>query len=221
MENLYFVEHFVKDKAGWVRCVMVSLFLHIALVLMFVSSLILFCNILHSSHKESSMGKRVEIMGAEDMTIDKAMKQDEWGGHEVLFTVHNTEGTLTCCLWKTSSTMPLSEFQEFIDKFTGAFTTNKVYVVEGGLGLNLKKLDFRGYLRDFINTAQGRNSPGFLDASMLWMCHREFIYLLCIISTNAFATATLANIHPIVSFRSRHRCIQMGWSIRTFDQDHK
>ncbi|EED96591.1 predicted protein [Thalassiosira pseudonana CCMP1335] len=139
MENLYFVEHFVKDKAGW----------------------------------ESSMGKRVEIMGAEDMTIDKAMKQDEWGGHEVLFTVHNTEGTLTCCLWKTSSTMPLSEFQEFIDKFTGAFTTNKVYVVEGGLGLNLKKLDFRGYLRDFINTAQGRNSPGFLDASMLWMCHHH------------------------------------------------
>ena len=47
----------------------------------------------------------------------------------------------------------------------------KVYSVKEALGH--KNLDSRGYMRDMINAAQGRESPGYLDKSMFWMTHHK------------------------------------------------
>jgi len=48
-----------------------------------------------------------------------------------------------------------------------------VFQVEQALGI--KNLDARGYFSDFINAAQGRQSPGYLDAPKVWMFHHEIL----------------------------------------------
>ena len=65
-----------------------------------------------------------------------------------------------------------STLSEFIDRFTsGSGATNKVYPVTGSFGL--KNLNFRGYIRDFIRSAQKGETVPYLDRPKLWMCHHQ------------------------------------------------
>ncbi len=107
------------------------------------------------------------------MTVDKARSYPEWEGNECVLTFPTSDGKMTICLWKMASGTSKDEFQAFIDRFCCGYATNKVFEVDQALGI--KKLDVRGYLSDFINAAQGRNSPGYLDAPTLWMCHHNIL----------------------------------------------
>ncbi len=111
--------------------------------------------------------------GAEDMTVDKARSYPEWEGNECVLTIPASDGKMTLCLWKVPSGTSKDEFQAFIDRFICGHANNKVFQVEQALGV--KNLDVRGYLSDFINAAQGRESPGYLDAPTLWMTHHHII----------------------------------------------
>jgi hypothetical protein len=107
------------------------------------------------------------------MTVDKARSYPEFEGNECILTIPTCDGKLIMCLWKMPSGTSKDEFQAFIDRFFGDHATNKVFEVEQALGI--KKLDVRGYFRDGINAAQNRESPGYLDASTLWMIHHHII----------------------------------------------
>jgi len=108
-----------------------------------------------------------EIIGAPDMTIDKAMTLDMWGGHECLATLNG--GAMSVCVWKCNDDVDIGTFQTFVDSFTQGLATNKVYAVDAAMGLD--RLTFREYLRETINMAQGRGSVGFLDGPALWYVH--------------------------------------------------
>ena len=148
------------------------------------------------------MNKWKELLGADDMNVDKGVQYPEWEGNECLLTCPTTNG-MTFCLWRTPNYATIQEFQgayivplcrvffrfysslpnnqitiyffhgpiEFIDRFTGDISANKCYAVDEAIGI--KKLDFRGYVRDFINVAQGRTATGYLDAPMLWLEHHH------------------------------------------------
>ena len=107
------------------------------------------------------------------MTVDKARSYPDWEGNECLLTIPTKDGKITVCLWKMLSGTSKDEFQAFIDRFCCGYATNKVFEVEQALGI--KNLDMRGYMRDFINTSQGRLSGGYLDASKLWMTHHHIL----------------------------------------------
>ena len=111
--------------------------------------------------------------GANDMTVDKARAYPEWEGNECLLTIPTSDGKMCICLWKMSSGTSKDEFQAFIDRFVCGYANNKVFQVEQAMGL--QNLDVRGYFSDFINTAQGRQSPGYLDAPTVWMVHHHII----------------------------------------------
>jgi hypothetical protein len=106
------------------------------------------------------------------MTVDKAKAYPEWEGNECLMTIPSNDGMMTICLWKMPHGTTIDEFQMFIDRFCCGYATNKVFEVEQTFGI--KNLDVRGYFRDFINAAQGRQSPGYLDDTNLWMVHHHF-----------------------------------------------
>lgn len=107
------------------------------------------------------------------MTVDKARAYPEWEGKECVLTIPTSDGKMTICLWKMPSGTSKDEFQAFIDRFVCGYANNKVFQVEEALGT--QKLDVRGYFGDFINAAQGRQSPGYLDAPTLWMIHHHII----------------------------------------------
>lgn len=118
------------------------------------------------------MANWFDIYGAEDMTVDKAKAYPEWEGNECLMTIPSNDGMMTICLWKMPHGTTIDEFQMFTDRFCCGYATNKVFEVEQTFGI--KNLDVRGYFRDFINAAQGRLSPGYLDDTNLWMVHHHF-----------------------------------------------
>lgn len=112
----------------------------------------------------------MEFYGSEELTIDKCLERPKAEGNEPFMACHSVAGDMTCCLWKAPN-MNLAEFNAFIDRYTGNSVINKTYAIDFGFGL--KQLTSRGYLRDLLNAANGRPSPGFLDGDSLWLCHRE------------------------------------------------
>mmetsp|Transcript_18916 Transcript_18916/g.28531 ORF Transcript_18916/g.28531 Transcript_18916/m.28531 type:complete len:273 (+) Transcript_18916:91-909(+) len=120
-----------------------------------------------------------DIFGAEDMTVDKARSYPEWEGNECVLAIPTSDDKMTICLWKMRSGTSKDEFQAFIDRFACGYANNKVFQVEQALGI--RKLDARGYFSDLINAAQGRHSPGYLDAPKVWLTHH------CILDREGFS----------------------------------
>ena len=107
------------------------------------------------------------------MTVDKLRAYPEWEGNECVLTIPTSDGKMTVCLWKMPGGTSKDEFQAFIDRFVCGYANNKVFQVKEAMGV--QNLDAREYLSDFINAAQGRQSPGYLDAPMLWMTHHHIV----------------------------------------------
>ena len=107
------------------------------------------------------------------MTVDKARAYPEWEGNECVLTIPTSDGKMTICLWKMSNGTSKDEFQAFIDRFSCGYANNKVFQVEQSMGA--QNLNSRAFLSDLINASQGRQSPGYLDAPMLWMTHHHII----------------------------------------------
>mmetsp|Transcript_17787 Transcript_17787/g.26985 ORF Transcript_17787/g.26985 Transcript_17787/m.26985 type:complete len:273 (-) Transcript_17787:188-1006(-) len=120
-----------------------------------------------------------DIFGAEDMTVDKARSYPEWEGNECVLSIPTIDDKMAMALWKMRSGTSKDEFQAFIDRFVCGYANNKVFQVEHAIGI--RKLDARGFFSDLINAAQGRQSPGYLDAPKVWLTHH------CILDREGFS----------------------------------
>lgn len=117
--------------------------------------------------------KWMDIMGADDMNIDKALQYPEFEGNACILACNDTSGTFTICLWQVPIHMTKKEFQEFMDRFTCGYATNTVYAVEGTIGA--QNLDPREFVRNWMRVAKGKPCIGFADRDQLWMLHHNII----------------------------------------------
>ena len=125
------------------------------------------------------------------------MQLSRWEGNECLLKCSDVTGMMAVCLWKRPDHATIHDFQgtficrlmlcqyatnkaqgslgilriDSMDRFTGGTCTNKVYAVKEAFGAS--KLTTRGFMQDFINSAQGRGGAGFHDRSMLWLIHHH------------------------------------------------
>ena len=127
------------------------------------------------------------------------LQTPEFKVNHPLLNVTDETGMFQCCLWKSPGHTTKSDFQgkvnttlrlfnihplterfiptplslsvEFIDDFCEGTSTNKVYEVEGSIGM--QNLDERSMFRDWILACQGKDRAGFLDKPMMRMVHHH------------------------------------------------
>ena len=107
-KNLFLVEHVIKDQEGWV-----------SLLYSFFIGLLCSKKLMRHSFFDTKWWKTqarfisdwIEVLGAEDMTVDKGMQYPEWEGNECLLSCPDTNGLMTFCLWNAKGYMTSTEFQ--------------------------------------------------------------------------------------------------------------